>query len=160
MLYYCVEIYCITHGVCMDWFNYYGLIFMAVVLIPNIVYAVKNKDGFNGNYHNKTAEVFEQIGRYACFILMVFNIPYTWIGFWFPYGLTVYLVTNSILVLAYCLIWIILWKNSGVVKALLLSIIASLMFIFSGTMIASIPLFLFSTIFAVSHILISVKNPI
>lgn len=142
----------------MNWLNYYGLIFMVILLIPNIVYAIKNKDGFNGNYHNKTAEVFEQIGRYACFILMVFNIPYTYIGFWFSYGLTVYLVTNSALVLAYCLIWIILWKNSGKVKALLLSIIPSIMFIFSGVMIASIPLFLFSIIFAVSHILISVKN--
>lgn len=142
----------------MDWFNYYGLIFVTVLLIPNIVYAIKNKDGFNGNYHNKTAEVFEQIGRYARFILMVFNIPYTFIGFWFFYGLTVYLVVNSVLVFAYCLIWIILWKNSGRVKALLLSIIPSIMFIFSGVMIASIPLFLFSIIFAVCHILISVKN--
>lgn len=142
----------------MDLFNYYGLIFMTVLLIPNIVYAIKNKDGFNGNYHNKTAEVFEQIGRYACFILMIFNIPYTFIGFWFSYGLTVYLVVNSVSVFAYCLIWIILWKNSGMVKALLLSIIPSIMFIFSGVMIASIPLFLFSIIFAVCHILISVKN--
>lgn len=142
----------------MDWFNYYGLIFVTVLLIPNIVYAIKNKDGFNGNYHNKTAEVFEQIGRYACFILMVFNIPYTFMGFWFSYGLTVYLVANSVLVFAYCLIWIVLWKNSGIVKALLLSIIPSIMFIFSGVMIASIPLVLFSIIFAVSHILISVKN--
>lgn len=142
----------------MDWFNYHGLIFVAVLLIPNIIYAFKNKGGFNGNYHNKTAEVFEQTGRYACFILMIFNITYTFIGFWFSYGLTVYLVTNSVLVFAYCLIWIILWKNSGRVKALLLSIIPSLMFIFSGVTIASIPLFLFSIIFAVSHILISVKN--
>ena len=51
----------------MDWFNYYGLVFVTVLLIPNTVYAIKNKDGFNGNYHNKTAEIFEQIGRYACF---------------------------------------------------------------------------------------------
>ena len=142
----------------MDWFNYYGLIFVTILLIPNIIYAIKNKDGFKGNYNNKTAEVFEQIGRYACFILMIFNIPYTWVGFWFSYGLTVYLVTNSVLVFAYCLIWMILWKNSSRVKALLLSIIPSLLFVFSGVMIASIPLVLFSTIFAVSHILISVKN--
>lgn len=142
----------------MGWLNYYGLIFVTILLIPNMIYAIKNKDGFSGNYHNKTLEVFEQIGRYACFILMIFNIPYTQVGFWFPYGLTVYLVTNSVLIFAYCLIWIILWKHSGILKALLLSGIPSLMFVFSGVMIASIPLFLFSIIFAVSHILISVKN--
>lgn len=33
-----------------------------------------------------------------------------------------------------------------------------MMFIFSGIMIASIPLIIFSVIFAVTHILISVKN--
>lgn len=142
----------------MGWFNYYGLIFVTILLIPNIIYAVKNKDDFSGNYHNETAKVFEQIGRYACLILMIFNIPYTWVGFWFPYGLTVYLVTNSVLVFAYCLIWIILWKHSGILKALLLSFIPSLTFVFSGITIASIPLILFSIIFAVNHILISVKN--
>lgn len=142
----------------MGWFNYYGLIFVTILMVPNIIYAIKNKNSFNGNYHNKTAEVFEQIGRYACFILMVFNIPYTWIGFWFCYGLIVYLVVNSVLVFAYCIIWIVLWKKSCMVKALLLSAIPSCMFVFSGVMIASIPLILFSIIFAVCHILISVKN--
>lgn len=52
----------------------------------------------------------------------------------------------------------ILLKSFGIVKAVLLSVIPSLTFIFSGVIIASMPLFSFSIIFAVSHILISVKN--
>ncbi len=28
----------------MSWFNYYGLIIMAVIMIPNILYAVKRKN--------------------------------------------------------------------------------------------------------------------
>ncbi|MCI8612902.1 MAG: hypothetical protein HFE48_04290 [Clostridia bacterium] len=142
----------------MKWCNYYGLIFMAVLMIPNTVYAIKCKNGFDGDYHNKSAEITEQISRYACFILMIFNIPYTWLGFWFSYGLIVYVVVNAVLVSAYCVIWIILWKKSGIVKALLLSILPSLTFIFSAVMIVSIPLFVFAVIFAVTHILISVKN--
>ena len=35
----------------MEWFNVFGLMFMAVILIPNILFAVKCKDGFE----NKSA---------------------------------------------------------------------------------------------------------
>lgn len=31
----------------MNWFNVYGLIFVAVIMIPNIIFAVKCKDGFD-----------------------------------------------------------------------------------------------------------------
>lgn len=76
------------------------------------------------------------------------------------FGETVYIIVNAILTIAYCITWIVTWKRSGIVKTLLLSIIPSLIFIFSGIMIASIPLIIFSVIFAVAHILISVKNAI
>lgn len=142
----------------MDWFNYYGLIIVAVMMIPNIVYAIKCKGNFGDSYHNKAVEILEQIGRYACFILMIFNIPYTWIGFYFSYGLIVYLAVNIALLAAYCIGWVVLWNKPGIVKALLLSILPSIIFIFSGVMIASIPLIVFSVLFAAMHILISVKN--
>ncbi len=64
----------------MSWFNYYGLAIMAVIMIPNIIYAVKKKNDGN-DYHNKAVEIFEQIGRYGCMFLMIFNIPYTYFNF-------------------------------------------------------------------------------
>lgn len=142
----------------MSWFNYYGLIFVALIMIPNIIYAVKNKNSFANNYKNKLVEVLEQIGRYGCIALMIFNIPYTWFGFYFPFAQIAYIVMNAVLVIAYCVIWVILWNKNGIIKALLLSIIPSLVFLFSGIMIASIPLIVFAVLFAVTHILISVKN--
>lgn len=141
----------------MTWFNYYGLVIMVIIMIPNIVFAAKNKNSYFV-YKNKTAEIFEQISRYACFVFMIFNIPYTYFGFYFPYAEIVYLTVNSILVLAYCIIWLILRKKSGLAKALLLSVIPSLCFLFSGIITASIPLIVFATVFASTHILISVKN--
>lgn len=144
----------------MTWFNYIGLIIIAVIMIPNIVFAIKNKGGYQNTYQNKAALILEQISRYACMVLMIFNIPYTWIGFYFSFAEIVYIIVNSLFVLAYCVIWIALWKKSGIVKALLLSIIPSLVFLFSGIMIASIPLTVFAVIFSVTHILISVKNSI
>ena len=142
----------------MSWFNYYGLIFIVLIMLPNIVYSIKNRNSAPNNYTNKIAEIFEQIGRYACMAFMIFNIPYTWFGFYFDYANIVYIVVNSALVTAYCIIWIILWNKDGMLKSLLLSILPSLVFIFSGVITASIPLIIFAIIFAVTHILISVKN--
>ena len=31
----------------MEWFNVFGLIFIAVIMIPNVVFAIKCKDGFD-----------------------------------------------------------------------------------------------------------------
>lgn len=144
----------------MNWFNYFGLIFVALIMIPNIIYGITHKDGVVNTFKNKIVIMLEQIGRYACMLFIVFNIPYTWTGFYFMFAETVYLIVNAILIIAYCITWIVTWKRTGIVKALLLSIIPSLIFIFSGIMIASIPLIIFSVIFTVTHILISVKNAI
>lgn len=39
----------------MNWFNYYGLAIMAIIMIPNIVYAVTHKDNVCNEYKNKVA---------------------------------------------------------------------------------------------------------
>lgn len=141
----------------MSWFNYYGLILMAIIMIPNIIYAAKHKNNEN-SYRNKTVEILEQIGRYGCFVLMIFNIPYTYFNFWFDNALTVYLSVNGGLCLAYLIFWIICWNRNDKLKALSLSIIPSCIFIFSGIVTANIPLIFFSVIFAVCHIYLSCKN--
>ena len=144
----------------MNWFNYYGLVFMVIIMIPNIIYAIKHKSVVVSKYTNKFVEILEQVSRYACFALMIFNVPYTWLGFYFLYAGIVYIIVNSILVISYCLSWVILWKKSGIAKNLLLSVIPSVVFLFSGIMIASFPLIVFAVIFAVTHIFVSIKNAI
>lgn len=54
----------------MDWFNYHGRDH-----VPNIVFAVKNKNDVSNTLSSKVVETFEQIGRYGCMAFMVFNIP-------------------------------------------------------------------------------------
>ena len=141
----------------MNWFNYYGLGIMAVIMIPNIIYAVKHKGGGN-SYHNKFVGISEQIGRYGCMVFMIFNIPYTYFNFWFDNALIVYLSINGGLCLAYLLFWVICWNRTDKLKALSLSIIPSCIFLFSGVVLVNIPLIAFSVIFAINHILISYKN--
>ena len=140
------------------WFNVYGSIIIAIIMIPNIVYALKFKDGFVNLWNNKTVELFEQIGRFGCFGFMIINIPKTWFGFWSDEAFAVYLIVDGVLTAAYCLIWMICFKKDSVFKALTLSIIPSVIFIFIGVMSRSVLLILTSLIFAPCHILISYKN--
>ncbi len=89
---------------------------------------------------------------------MIFNIPYTYFNFWFDYALIVYLSVNSGLCLSYFIFWVICWNRNDKLKALTLSVIPSCVFLFSGIVLAYIPLIAFSVIFAICHIFISCKN--
>ena len=111
----------------MEWFNVFGLIFIAVIMIPNVVFAIKCKDGFDNKWNNKYVEVTEQVGRLGCFGFMIINISGTWFGRWSD-------------------------------EALALSIIPSMLFLFSGIMSRSVLLIIASVLFAPSHIVISYKN--
>ena len=51
----------------MEWFNVFGLVFIVIIMIPNIVFEVRCKDGFENSWNNKAVETIEQIGRVGCF---------------------------------------------------------------------------------------------
>ena len=142
----------------MSWFNYYGLIAVIIILLPNIISAIVDKGIFENTYNGKVMSVLEQIGRYGCMIFMVFNIPYTFFGFWFDHALTEYLIVNGILLMFYLFGWIVFRKGRSMIKMLTLSIIPTIMFLFSGIMLLSIPLMIFAVIFGIGHIFISYKN--
>ncbi|MDY5940724.1 MAG: hypothetical protein SPJ23_03620 [Eubacteriales bacterium] len=142
----------------MEWFNIFGLIFIVVILIPNIIFATKWKDSFDIKWKNKYVEVMEQVGRFGCFGFMVINIPGTWFGWWSDEAFALYLIVDGILVTIYCATWIIYFKKSSVFRALALSIIPSILFLFSGIMSRSVLLIIATVLFAPSHILISYRN--
>ena len=142
----------------MDWLNVFGLMIMAVIMIPNIVFAIKCKDGFENKWKNKIVEAAEQIGRFGCFGFMIVHIPGTWFGWWSDEAFAVYLVVDAVLVTLYCVIWAVCFRKSSVFRALALSIIPSVLFLFSGIMSRSILLTIAAVLFAPSHILISYQN--
>lgn len=149
-----------TGAINMEWFNVFGLFFIVVVMIPNIIFAIKCKDGFVNKWENKYVEAIEQIGRFGCFGFMIINIPGTWFGWWSDEGFAAYLIVDLTLVLLYCIIWIICFKKNSVFKALALSIIPSVLFLFSGMMSRSVLLIIASVLFAPSHIMISYRNAV
>ena len=142
----------------MEWFNVFGLVFIVVIMFPNIVFAVRCKDDFDNKWNNKVIEMIEQIGRFACIGFMIFNVPGTWFGWWSNEAFAIYLIIDFLLIFLYCAIWFIFWKKNNVFRALALSIIPSVIFLFSGIMSRSILLIFATILFAPAHILISYKN--
>ena len=142
----------------MEWINVFGTVFIVIIMIPNITYALKCKNGFENKWNNKAVEIVEQIGRFGCFGFMIINIPGTWFGWWSDEAFAIYLVIDIFLIVLYCLIWIICFRKNSVFKALALSVIPSVIFLFSGIMSRSVLLIVSSLLFAPAHILISIKN--
>ena len=64
----------------MNWLNVFGLILVVLLLVPNIIYAIKVRNQQN-KCTNKIMNVLEQVGRYGCMFLMVFNIGIAEFGF-------------------------------------------------------------------------------
>lgn len=144
----------------MEWFNLTGLIFVIVLLIPNIIYAVTNKDGFAGEFHNKLVETGEQIGRFGCFILMFIQPSFVTLGYIYDGAQTLYLILGIVLLALYCSGWIVFRKGNSMAKALALSILPSVLFLESGILTLNIPLIVLSVVFAICHITISCKNTV
>lgn len=142
----------------MGQINIFGLVFMVIIMIPNVIFALKCKDGFENRWENKFVEVLEQIGRYGCFAFMVINIPKTWFGWASDEAFALYLIVDAVLVTAYCVIWAVCFKKNSVFRALSLSTIPSVIFLFSGIMSRSVLLMISAVVFAPCHILISYKN--
>lgn len=142
----------------MEWFNLTGLIFVVVLLIPNIIYAATNKDGFAGEFHNKFVETGEQIGRFGCFILMFIQPSFVTLGYIYDGAQALYLILGIVLLALYCGGWIVFRKGNSIAKALTLSILPSVLFLESGILTLNIPLIVLSVVFAICHITISCKN--
>lgn len=141
----------------MDWLNIYGLVIMIIIMIPNIVFAMREKN-FESKYNNKLIEVIEQIGRFGSMFLMIFNISFLNYGYWFSNAKKVYMILVGVLALAYCLTWVLYFKKATISKAMALAIIPTLIFLFSGLISLNILLIITSVLFGIGHLIISYYN--
>lgn len=139
-------------------FNYLGLIIVIVLIIPNIIVAKLNPNIFENEFKNKFLLSMEQIGRYGCMALMVLHFPYVCFGFFFDNSIIIYGLINSLLLITYCIGWIICLKKHEKLRACLLSIIPTCIFFISGIIVLNFPLIICSIVFGISHITISIKN--
>ena len=143
----------------MNWLNIYGLVIIMIIMIPNIIFMIK-EENFESKYNNKIVEAIEQIGRFGAMGLMIFNIPLLDYGYWFVNGKIVYMLSIAILTILYCFVWFLYFKKAAIEKAMLLAIIPTIIFLLSGIIQGKVLLILSSILFGISHITITYYNNI
>lgn len=139
------------------WINVFGAVVVVLMLIPNIVYAIKNKDEKN-LCTNKVMNLIEQIGRYACIVLMWLPLLVWKFGFQSAFEMLLYLFGNGALLLAYWIVFFRHMRKRSAAKALTLAVLPSCIFLMSGILLRHWLLAGFAVLFAVGHIYVTLKN--
>lgn len=136
--------------------NFITLGFMAVIMLPNIYYAAKCRDVEN-KCKNRIANIFEQIGRYSAFSLMILSFGKKF-GFSSRNGFVIWLIISVSLIMAYLICWIFYFKNQTFNLSMALAILPAVLFTETGLMLKYWPLTAAAVIFAFSHIYVTYKN--
>lgn len=164
-----------------NWINIFGLSIVALLLIPNIIYAIKHKGGKN-LCENRWMNVLEQIGRYGSMLFMVVCLRDGGYGFSSVTLFLVYVFGNALLLAAYWAVWGIYFyaartevtgwvegsastfiagkhkcKNAGVLK-MSLAVLPSCLFLLSGITLGYVPLVVSAILFAIGHIYVTYRN--
>ena len=140
-----------------NWINIFGGVIVLLILIPNIIYALKNKEETTEK-SNIVIRIIEQVGRYACMFLMIVPLFVGEFGFSPLEFMFNYLIGNLILLVFYYIFLVLFAKNKSLDKALALAAIPTLIFINSAISVKHWTLLGFALLFGASHIYITYKN--
>ena len=140
-----------------NWINLFGGVIVLLILIPNIIYALKNKEETHEK-SNIVIVITEQVGRYACMLLMIVPLFVGEFGFSPLEFMFNYLIGNLILLVFYYIFWVLFAKNKSLDKALALAAIPTLIFINSAVSVKHWTLLVFALLFGASHIYNTYKN--
>lgn len=140
-----------------NWINLFGLIIIILMLIPNIVYAIKCHDQ-EEHYSNVMMNLLEQIGRYASMFLMVFHIGLSEFGFSSVKALVIYGAGNVVLLVIYWVTWVSYFRRPAFEKRMALAVVPVGIFLLSGITLRYILLIVSAVIFGMSHIYITYQN--
>ncbi len=142
-----------------NWINWFGVITLVLLLLPNVIYAIRNK-GEKNLCTSKLLNVLEQVGRLgSMFFLIVYIGPEDGFGYDSVFALFCYIFGNFGLLLAYWICWFIYFRKpnkAGVRYAL--AILPSVLFLLDGLALWYMPLILFGYAFAVGHISVTHEN--
>ena len=141
------------------WINVFGAVIVVLMLIPNIVYALKNK-GEKNLCANRFMNIVEQVGRYACIALMCLPLLVWKFGFASVLDMMLYMACNGLLLAAYWITFAFYMKRRSVRLALVLAVLPACIFLLSGILLQHWLLAGFAVVFAIGHIYVTYKNAI
>lgn len=140
-----------------SWINLFGLVIVILMLLPNIIYAVKFH-GLENKCKNKIMNIIEQIGRYSSMFLIVFNIGIAEFGFSSVEAFIICFVGNILLIIAYWIIWMLYYKKMILWKSMALAIIPTVIFLLSGITLRHYFLVVSAIVFGIGHIYVTYQN--
>lgn len=139
------------------WINLFGALLVVVMLIPNIVFAVKHTEQEN-QCKSLIINLIEQVGRYACMLLMWFPLLVWEFCFSNVFEMLCYIIISLTLIFSYLIVWVFYFKNQSLSLALALAIIPTALFFICGLLLKHWLLVIFAILFGVGHIYITYKN--
>ena len=139
------------------WINGCGAGFVILLLIPNVVYAVKNR-GERNLCANRLMNVLEQVGRYACIVLMWLPLCVWKFGFADVWEMLAYFAGNAALLAAYWIVFARYGKKKTKKRARVLAILPACVFLLSGLLLRHWLLAGFALLFAVAHYYVTARS--
>jgi len=137
------------------WINLAGGIVVVLMLLPNILFALKYRHAEN-RCRNLFMNILEQVGRYASMLFMV--VGFSEFGFSSVERMLLYLLGNGILMLGYWIIWGLFFRKPRFWHRMALAGLPVGIFLLSGLTLMNLPLILSGAIFGIGHIYITAKN--
>lgn len=131
--------------------NIFGGVIVALMLIPNIVYAVRFR-GAENKCTSRVLNALEQVGRYASMALMVLPLGVWEFGFASVAGMLVYLLGNGALLLSYYILWAVWFRRQSAGVSMALAVVPTLILLLSAFALRHWLLAVAAAAFGVGHI--------
>ena len=138
--------------------NLFNLIIVILILIPNIIYALTRGKNQKNRCTNRFMNILEQLGRYACMVLMIVNIGIDEFGFSSVLGFLIDLFGILVLLLMYWIVWVIYFIKERYWEQIALAVIPTAIFLLSGIVLQYWPLIVAAIVFGIAHIYVTSKN--
>lgn len=141
----------------LNFINAAGGILVALMLAPNLVYAIRCPGGEN-KCKNKWMNFLEQIGRYGSMALMILPLGMREFGFSSVAAMLVYLFGNGGLLLAYWVCWIFYFRKPSRKWAMALAVLPTCIFFLSGITLGHWLLVFAAILFGAGHLYVTSEN--
>ena len=139
------------------WLNVFGAGIVILMLVPNVVYALRHREEEN-LCSNKLMNLVEQIGRYGCIVLMWFPLMVWKFGFASKTAMIVYSLGNGLLLLVYWIVFFFYMQEQIRGRAVALAVIPACIFLLSGISLGHWLLVCFAVLFAIGHVYVTLSN--
>ncbi|MPN25406.1 hypothetical protein SDC9_172815 [bioreactor metagenome] len=133
------------------WINIFHGVIVALLLIPNLVYALRRPSAAVHQKPGRLLGLAEQVGRYGCMLLMVVNLGLTEFGFSSKGAFVLWLLGNGVLLLVYWVCWLFYFKRPVKRRAVVLAVAPGLLFLLNGLILRHWALVGCAVLFCAAH---------